>query len=223
MTLINDKRDGSSLNNVFDKSLLTRLPITLIDEESERLMDKNEQDHDLKLVTQAQSGDVAAVGQLFDKHYRMIFHYFYARVEQRQQAEDLAGELFTRMVRHLPSFEPTGVPFRAWLFRIAYNLTMDHFRVANGKALDPLDEAADQAQPGPNPAQQVERQMALEHLQDALKRLVPDQRQVIILRFLSGLSLQETADVMERSLSATKAMQHRALKIMRALLLHVEL
>ena len=186
-------------------------------------MEKVEQDHDLILVSQAQSGDVEAVGQLFDKHFRTMFHYFYARVGQWQQAEDLAGELFARMVSHLPTFKPTAVPFRAWLFRIAYNLTMDHFRVANGKVLAPLEQATDQVQPEPTPAQQVELQMTMERLHEALAQLVPDQRQVIILRFLSGLSLQETAVVMDRSLSAIKAMQHRGLKIMRASLAQVEI
>ena len=187
------------------------------------MMEKLLLDEDLKLVKQAQSGDVEAVGLLFDKHYRTMFRYFFARVGQRQQAEDLAGELFTRMVHHLPSFTPSGVPFRAWLFRIAYNLAMDHFRVANGKPLASLEQAATKAQPEQNPAWQVEQQMTHHNLHNALEALVPDQRQVIILRFLAGLSLQETAVVMERSLSAVKAMQHRGLKTMRALLIQVEL
>jgi len=186
-------------------------------------MDTYRLEDDLTLVNQAQSGDVEAVGQLFDKHYRSMFHYFYARIGQRQQAEDLAGELFTRMVHHLPSFKPTGVPFRAWLFRIAYNLTMDHFRVGNGKILTPLEQAATVVQPEQNPVRQVEQQMVNETLLETLETLVPDQRQVIILRFLVGLSLQETADVMERSLSAVKTMQHRGLKTMRASLAQVEL
>ena len=185
-------------------------------------MDEQLLDDDLKLVQQAQAGKTEAVGALFDKHYRAMFRYFYARVRQQQQAEDLAGELFTRMVHHLPTFQATAVPFRAWLFRIAYNLTMDHFRVANGKPVEPLEVVQTQAQPEQNPVRQVERQMTSETLLAALETLVPEQRQVIILRFLVGLSLQETADVMERSLPAVKAMQHRGLKIMRATLAQVE-
>lgn len=185
-------------------------------------MDKLIED-DLKLVQQAQAGNTEAVGALFDKHYRAMFHYFYARVRQRQPAEDLAGELFTRMVLHLPTFQPTGVPFRAWLFRIAYNLTMDHFRVENGKPVESLEVAMTQTQPEQNPVRQVERQMTSDTLLETLETLVPEQRQVIILRFLVGLSLQETADVMERTLSAVKATQHRGLKIMRATLAQIEL
>lgn len=186
-------------------------------------MDKTAVDEDLKLVSRAQAGDTEAVGVLFDRHYRSMFRYFFARVGQRQQAEDLAGELFTRMVHHLPAFEPTGVPFRAWLFRIAYNLMMDHFRVANGRHLEPLELATTQMQPEQNPVRQVEQQLTSETVLATLETLVPDQRQVIILRFLVGLSLQETAAAMERSLSAVKAMQHRGLKIMRASLATVEL
>lgn len=184
-------------------------------------MDKQPLEDDLALVAQAQAGDVEAVGALFDKHYRTMFRYFYARVRQQQQAEDLAGELFARMVHHLPTFEPSGVPFRAWLFRIAYNLTMDHFRVQNGKPLEP--QAQTVAQPEQNPARQVERQMSNEVLLAALETLVPDQRQVLIFRFLMELSLQETAVIMDRTLSAVKAMQHRGLKILRGALAQVEL
>ncbi len=175
------------------------------------------------LVQRAQAGNAEAVGLLFDRHYPTMFRYFYARVRQQQQAEDLAGELFTRMVHHLPSFEPAGVPFRAWLFRIAYNLTMDHFRVQNGRPLESLAQAQPVAQPEQNPVRRVEQQMNNETLLAALETLVPDQRQVLILRFMMGLSLQETAVIMERSLSAVKAMQHRGLKIMRASLAQVEL
>lgn len=188
-----------------------------------KIMDEQLLENDLELVQQAQAGNTEAVGALFDKHYRAMFHYFYARVRQRQQAEDLAGELFTRMVHHLPSFQATAVPFRAWLFRIAYNLTMDHFRVANGKPVEPLDMTQTQAHPEQNPVRQVERQMTNETVLETLETLVPEQRQVIILRFLVGLSLQETAVAMERTLSAVKAMQHRGLKIMRATLAQVEL
>jgi RNA polymerase sigma-70 factor (ECF subfamily) len=186
-------------------------------------MDKQTLEDDLALVQRAQAGNPEAVGLLFDRHYRTMFRYFYARVRQQQQAEDLAGELFVRMVHHLPSFELTGVPFRAWLFRIAYNLTVDHFRVLNGKPVEPLAQAQTVAQPEQNPARQVERQMSNETVLAALEMLVPDQRQVLILRFLMGLSLQETAVIMERTLSAVKAMQHRGLKIMRASLAQVEL
>lgn len=190
---------------------------------SKKSMDKYLLEDDLKLVSQAQAGDIEAVGQLFDKHYRSMFHYFFARVGQRQQAEDLAGELFTRMVSHLPTFQPSGVPFRAWLFRIAYNLTMDHFRVTNGVELASLERVTLIDQPDQNPVRQVEQQMTRDALLETLELLVPEQRQVIILRFLVGLPLQETAVVMERSLSAVKAMQHRGLKTMRAALSQVEL
>lgn len=206
--------------------LLGHLPLLLVDmliNKQKNFMDKYAVEDDLELVNRAQSGSIEAVGLLFDKHYRSMFRYFYARVGQQQQAEDLAGELFTRMVSHLPAFQPSGVPFRAWLFRIAYNLTMDHFRVGNGKELASLDQATMLAQPEQNPVQQVEQQMTRDMLQTALETLVPEQRQVIILRFLVGLSLQETADVLERTLSAVKAMQHRGLKTMRMSLAQVEL
>lgn len=196
--------------------------VTLINH-SENSMDKQTLEDDISLVRQAQSGDIEAVGQLFDKHYRSMFRYFFARVGQRQQAEDLAGELFTRLVHHLPTFEPTGVPFRAWLFRIAYNLTMDHFRVASDVKLESLEKVTLLAQPEQNPVQYVERQMTGETLHETLLALVPEQRQVVILRFLVGLSLQETAVVMERTLSAVKAMQHRGLQTMRRKLTQVEL
>ena len=96
---------------------------------------------DADLVRRAQAGDVAAVGDLYDRHHKAIFRYVQSRVHGKDLAEDLTGEIFTRMVANLPDYRPMGVPFRAWLYRIAHNLVVDHYRKEGGQVLVPLDHA----------------------------------------------------------------------------------
>lgn len=74
--------------------------------------------YDIELVQRAQNGDVEAVGELFDRHHEPIFRFAWSRVGDRQVAEDLTGEVFTRTVRSLPDYRLEGIPFRAWLYRV---------------------------------------------------------------------------------------------------------
>jgi len=93
------------------------------------------------LVTRAQGGDAEAIGQLYDQHHEALFRYVWARVGERPLAEDLTGEVFMRMLNALPRYRATAAPFRAWLYQIARNLLVDHYRKMSGQSLAPLHEA----------------------------------------------------------------------------------
>lgn len=97
--------------------------------------------NDADLVKRAQGGDVDAVGELYDRHHESIFRYVQSRVYDRDLAEDLTGEIFTRMVTSLPGYRLRGIPFRAWLYRIARNLVVDHYRKESGRVSVPLYHA----------------------------------------------------------------------------------
>jgi len=84
------------------------------------------QDSDLAAL--ARRGDVNAIGALYDRHHEALFRYIWSRVGERETAEDMTGEVFTRMLAALPRYQPTATPFRAWLYRIAHNLVVDHYR-----------------------------------------------------------------------------------------------
>ena len=166
------------------------------------------------IVTLAQGGDVQAIGALYDQHHQALFRYLWARVGERQTAEELTGDVFMRMLAALPRYRPSVVPFRAWLFRIAHNLLVDHYRKEGGRVAVPL-QSAEEVSDGSDPAAQVEQKITAERVQQALAAVDEPQRSVIALRFLSGLSLEETAAVIDKSESAVKALQHRGLVAIR--------
>lgn len=173
---------------------------------------------DKELAIRAQRGDVSAVGQLYDRHHKRIYRYVWARVRNAQQAEDLTGEVFTRMVTGLSGYRPQSVPFQAWLYRIAHNLTVDHHRKIDRRELIPLYHAEGLNEQHDNPSLVVERQLTVERVLDALNDLDPAKRQVIELRFLAGLSLREVAQTLGKTVAAVKSMQHRGLTTLRTAL-----
>ncbi len=181
---------------------------------------------DLELVKQARRGDGQAAGLLYDRHQEAIFRFVWSRVGHRQAAEDLTGEVFSRMVGSLPSFNDQGVPFRAWLYRIARNLLTDTFRQENRRATVPLEQmehdpsrrAAAVHSSAPSLEMIAEMTLTLEKIRGALAAIDPRQREVVELRFLAGLSLQEVADALDESVAAVKSLQHRGLQALRAAL-----
>jgi RNA polymerase sigma-70 factor (ECF subfamily) len=171
--------------------------------------------NDADLVKRAQGGDVNAVGELYDRHHESIFRYVQSRVYDRDLAEDLTGEIFTRMVTSLPGYRLRGIPFRAWLYRIARNLVVDHYRKESGRVSVPLYHAESTGEAASNPAWIVEHKLTLERVQRALARLDPSQQEVVVLRFLLGLSLREVALTLNKTVAAVKSLQHRGLKALR--------
>lgn len=170
------------------------------------------------LVALAQQGDVQAIGALYDQHHQALFRYLWSRVGERQTAEELTGDVFMRMLAALPRYRPSVVPFRAWLYRIAHNLLVDHYRKEGGQVTLPL-QAVEDLNGASDPASLIEQQLTLERLHQALAAIDDPQRTVVALRFLSGLSLEETAAVLDKSESAVKALQHRGLVAMRRALI----
>jgi RNA polymerase sigma-70 factor (ECF subfamily) len=173
---------------------------------------------DVDLVKRAQGGDVEAVGELYDRHHTRIFRYLWSRLRDPHVAEDLTGEVFARMVKDLPGYRPRGIPFQAWLYRIAHNLAVDHQRVQGRHPLVSLDDAEDVRAEGQDPAAKVERQLTVERVESALEALDPIQRDVVVLRFLVGLSLREVAAALTKSVAAVKSLQHRGLVALRVAL-----
>lgn len=166
----------------------------------------NEQD----LITQAQKGDEEAVTLLYETHVDAIYQYICYRVDSKSTAEDLTSEVFLRMVRGLARYQDQGVPFRAWLFRIAANLLIDYYRQRK-KGSDILlsDEyESDDTDPFDRLAQSEDHQQL--HL--AIRALPETYQDLLLLRFVENLPHAEIARIMNKSADALRAMQHRALK-----------
>jgi RNA polymerase sigma-70 factor (ECF subfamily) len=166
-------------------------------------------------VGRAQRGDADAIGQLFDAHHQALFRYVWSRVGERALAEDLTGDVFMRMLSALPRYQVSGAPFRAWLYQIARNLLIDHYRKTGNRMNIPLQQVETVGDAMMDLSTVVEQQLTLEGVQQALARLEATQREVVTLRFLSGLSLREVAAVLGKTESAVKALQHRGLTALR--------
>lgn len=171
-------------------------------------------------VERARQGSTAAVAALYEKHHLTIFRYLYYRTGDTHTAEDLTSEVFIRMIRSISSYQPLGVPFTAWLFQIARNITIDHFRKNSGAVSVTLNESV--------PAQGdmasvIDRRLDNQHLVAALKKLNEDQRDVIVLRFLAGMPIAEVSETLGKSENAVKGLQRRALMSLRQVLTEEEI
>ena len=168
------------------------------------------------LLKRAQAYDPAALTELYNRYAPRIYAYLYRRVGDALLAEDLTGELFLRVLRAIRNEQAWQSSFVAWLYRIAHNLAVDHYRQRTSKSTFSLDEAL--VAPEGNPAAEAEEALARERLQAAIGRLTPEQQGVLALRFGEGLTARETARIMGKTTGAVEALQHRALAALRRIL-----
>lgn len=174
---------------------------------------------DVQLLKIAKEGEPEAFGELYERYAQVIFRFFYANLNNRFDAEDLTEEVFLRALRSLPKYRDQGFPFPAFLFRIAQNALVDHYRRSGRSALDvSTDEDIQIRDEKPDPAESAAKNLQNQELRKVLDQLREDYRNVLVLRFLNDLSPEETAQVMDRSVGAVRVLQHRALAALRNLL-----
>jgi len=166
------------------------------------------------LLRRARAFDEDALAQVYDKFYAPIYRYVYHHLGDVRTAQDLTGEVFRRFLEALREGRGPRRHLQAWLYRVAHNLVVDELRRFQHRDHLPLDAARTVASEV-DPEEQAEIHLARERARAALNRLTPDQRQVIILRFLEGLSINEVAHIVGKPAGAVKALQHRALNALR--------
>jgi RNA polymerase sigma-70 factor, ECF subfamily len=163
-----------------------------------------------ELVERAQQSDRAALEELYLLHFDRIYSYLHMSVGSRHDAEDLTTQTFVKMLESIRRFRWQSVPFSAWLFRIAHNLAMDHFRAS--RRWQPEEEIPESVQGEETSAEE----QALESMGEAgmlelIERLSPEQRQVLTLKFVFRFSNGEAAAILGKTEGAVKSLQHRAL------------
>lgn len=167
-----------------------------------------------ELIRRAKEHDVQAWAEIYEQNFDRVYRYILIRVGNVMEAEDLAEQVFLKALQSMHSYSWRGVPFSAWLFRIAHNLVVDSQR-----QLSRREKSLPDFIPGDeNPARVVEESALKEEMIIALDRLTAAQRRVIELRFAAGLSTEETARAMGKSAGAIKALQHSALVSLRKIL-----
>jgi RNA polymerase sigma-70 factor (ECF subfamily) len=161
------------------------------------------------LIERAKRLDRAALSELYKRHVQAIYRYVYYRVGDVEVAEDLVSEVFLKALEGIESFTYRGVPFASWLYRIARARVIDYFRRQAKRDYLPLDETLVAGKVEPY----IEGEARLQHeeLRLAIARLTEDQQQVIILRFIEGLSNATVAQILGKTEGAVKSLQHRAL------------
>ena len=173
---------------------------------------------DTELLVLAKQGEAEAFSELYMRFAPPIFRFLFSHLDDRLDAEDLTEEVFLRLWRFLPQFQDQGVPLLAFLFKIARNALIDFYR-KSGRAgghmsieENPIPDL--QFDPGQSAMASLEHQ----EVRQTLNQLREDYRMVLALRFLSGLSPEETGEVMGRTPGAVRILQHRALSALRNLL-----
>ncbi len=167
------------------------------------------------LVRRAQGGDERAFGELYETFYDRVYRYVVYRIRNTADAEDLAEDVFLRMLESIRSFKFRDVPFAAWIMRIAHNRIVDHWRRGSHRSGTPIEEAPALPSSDGDPHQSIERVSDVQELNDAMQELTDLQQQVLSFRFGAGLSVSETAKAMNRKENAVKALQHSAVAALR--------
>ena len=172
-----------------------------------------------KLVEQAQDGDLDAFGRIYDLLYDRIYAFVLHQVGSRTHAEDITAGVFVGALEKLEGFSWRGAGFTAWLYRIARNDVVDHFRRhgRNLKELAVMEEALELPS-DVRVDEMVESAWSELELIQAVRRLSDDQRQVVLLRLVGNLSNRQIGKVVSKSEGAVKALQHRALQNLRKML-----
>jgi RNA polymerase sigma-70 factor (ECF subfamily) len=170
------------------------------------------------LVDLARSGDTEAFGLLYDHYNGTVYRFLYYRVGSHALAEDLTSETFFRALRGMSSFKWQGRDFGAWLVTIARNLVADHFKAGRTRLEMATDDLSDHDTATPGPEDDVLASLTNEALVRALRQLADEQQECLVLRFLQGMSIAETAQVLDRSEGAVKQLQLRAVRNLAKLL-----
>jgi RNA polymerase sigma-70 factor (ECF subfamily) len=166
------------------------------------------------LIRQAQAGSAESFGTLYDHYVPQIYRFVLLKVTAREEAEDLTHEIFLRAWRKIKAYQIRGFPFSSWLYQIARNQVIDHYRLKKNQiSLEMVD--VDLVKAEESVERDVERLLSLDRVREAMKDLSHDEQDVLIMRFVEGLSHREIASTISKSEGAVRLIQHRALNALR--------
>lgn len=170
---------------------------------------------DVELVELAREGSREAFGVLYERYLDKIYNYVFYRTGNHHDAEDLTARVFFRALSHIDQYTERGVPFQAWLYRIAHNLVANWHRDRGRRKVIPLDEYIALSLRTDAPDQHAEEREERDLLRAAIKRLPDDRQQLLLLKFVEHLSNAEIGTIMNKSEGAIKSLYHRTLIALR--------
>jgi RNA polymerase sigma-70 factor, ECF subfamily len=168
------------------------------------------------VVSLATGGDLNAFGELYDRYVERIYNYIYYRTSNHVDAEDLTERVFFRAIQHIKKYENRGLPISAWLYRIAHNLVANWYRDNSRRQEIPIDTFDFTLQyQGELPEIAVLRSEEREQLMSVIRELPEERQQLVILKFVDGLTNAEIGQIMGRTEGAIKSLYHRTLTSLR--------
>ena len=209
-------RSASSGSDNTNDGVRAKLPATSEDEPDAEV--EAEHAEMWQLVQAARDGDGEAFGRLYDRYVDAVFRFIYYRVNDRALAEDFTSETFLRALRRISGVSYQGRDIGAWFMTIARNIVFDHVKSARFRLETTTAEIRDSSDSADGPELAVLTKLTNTRLLQAVDALNDEQKECIVLRFLNGLSVAETAEVMGKNDGAIKALQHRAVKRLAAII-----
>ncbi len=169
-----------------------------------------------ELILRAQAGNAEAFGELYESLVDPVYRYIYFRVSDGATAEDLTSQVFLKAWEHLPHYHPETSPLLAWVYTIAHNTVIDFYRVQ--RSTDSLDDIETVSSRDPLPEAECETRLESESLRCALQKLTSEQREVIIMRLMDGMSTEQIAARLGKRPGAIRAAQMRGLQALARIL-----
>lgn len=168
------------------------------------------------LVIKSQQGDADAFGQIYDVFVTPIYRYIFYKVK-REDVEDLVEVLFLKAWENIKKYKKQEkTSFKSWVFRIAHNLVVDHYRLTREHA--PLDPRLSDTKRDSDPVKQVKLNLNNERLREAISQLKPNYQQIVTLKFINELSNEEIGNILNKSEGSVRILQFRALKVLKGIL-----
>lgn len=156
-----------------------------------------------------------AFGELYERYVNKIYRYIYYRVGNSDDAEDLTSRVFFRAMAHVENYEDRGLPFQAWLYRIAHNLVANHHRDKERRKVIPLDEYIANQLFSSDPEHKTVEKQETERLKEVVRQLPEERQQLLLLKFVHHLSNSEIGEIMGKTEGAIKSLYHRTLLVLR--------
>ncbi|MBI5306056.1 sigma-70 family RNA polymerase sigma factor [Candidatus Wolfebacteria bacterium] len=164
------------------------------------------------LILNAINGEASAFGFLYNKYQPKIYRFIYYKVSHREEAEDLCHQVFLNAWQNIADYKYQGFSFSAWIYSIARNKVIDYYRTKkNHQNIDDVQIIIDDGGPNVNLDDKIEK----ENLKKAICELLPDEQDIIILRFIEDMNLKDTAKILNKSEISVRVKQHRAIKNLR--------
>ena len=168
-----------------------------------------------EILARASQGDRDSFGQLYERYVERIFNYVYYRTGNVHEAEDITARVFQRAMNHIKNYTDRGVPFSAWLYRIAHNLVANWHRDRSRRQEIPINDVPVLPSKGDHPERNLVRSQEQSTLLRLIRRLPPERQNLLILKFVENMSNAEIGAIMGRSEGAVKSLYHRTLLALR--------